>query len=84
MLPNLALCCFDFSGSGKSQGDCTAYGIKEYKDIGTLSTIKDLSLITWKDRDIKKLYYGEGLWELSLAWHILQNIINNRESVYRY
>jgi hypothetical protein len=31
---NIALCCFDFSGSGKSQGTCNSYGTKEYQDIG--------------------------------------------------
>jgi pimeloyl-ACP methyl ester carboxylesterase len=28
-----AFCCFDFSGSGKSEGSLSAYGIKEYQDI---------------------------------------------------
>lgn len=36
VLPSdLALCCFDFSGSGKSEGETSTYGIKEYEDIGT-------------------------------------------------
>jgi hypothetical protein len=30
------LCCFDFSGSGKSQGTITTYGLKEFRDISTL------------------------------------------------
>jgi hypothetical protein len=37
---NLALCCFDFSGSGKSQGSCNAYGTKEYQDISNLTNKK--------------------------------------------
>jgi pimeloyl-ACP methyl ester carboxylesterase len=33
---NVAVCCFDFSGSGKSQGDRVTYGVKEKDDIGKL------------------------------------------------
>jgi hypothetical protein len=40
LFPNMALCCFDFSGSGKSQGFCSTYGIKEYQDIGINLTRK--------------------------------------------
>ena len=29
----LSLCSFDFSGSGKSQGDTVTYGSKEKEDI---------------------------------------------------
>jgi hypothetical protein len=28
-----ALCAFDFSGSGKSEGDLVTYGMKEKEDI---------------------------------------------------
>ncbi len=31
--PEMALCSFDFSGSGKSQGDSVTYGVKEKEDI---------------------------------------------------
>jgi len=37
---SLGLCCFDFSGSGKSQGFCNAYGTKEYQDISNLANKK--------------------------------------------
>jgi pimeloyl-ACP methyl ester carboxylesterase len=30
-----ALCAFDFSGSGKSEGDLITYGMKEKEDIST-------------------------------------------------
>jgi predicted acyl esterase len=30
-----AVCAFDFSGSGKSEGDLVTYGAKEKEDIGT-------------------------------------------------
>jgi hypothetical protein len=30
---NCALCSFDFSGSGKSEGDLITYGMKEKEDI---------------------------------------------------
>lgn len=31
---NIDLCCFDFSGSGKSGGKYNTYGYKEQEDIG--------------------------------------------------
>lgn len=31
---NYCLCMFDMSGSGKSEGDFTTYGLKESEDIG--------------------------------------------------
>lgn len=31
--PAYALCAFDFSGSGKSEGDLITYGMKEKEDI---------------------------------------------------
>jgi hypothetical protein len=37
MPANYCLCMFDMSGSGKSQGDLTTYGIKECEDIGKSS-----------------------------------------------
>lgn len=30
---NYALCAFDFSGSGKSEGDLITYGMKEKEDV---------------------------------------------------
>lgn len=31
-----SLCVFDFSGSGKSEGKCVTYGMKERHDIGKI------------------------------------------------
>jgi hypothetical protein len=30
LLPNTALCAFDFAGSGRSGGSCCTYGLKEH------------------------------------------------------
>ena len=30
---SLSFCCFDFSGSGKSEGTTSTYGMKEHEDI---------------------------------------------------
>ena len=36
MPETIGLFCFDFSGSGKSEGDIVTYGAKEKEDIGTV------------------------------------------------
>ena len=36
LLLNTALFCFDFSGSGKSQGSINTYGLKEQSDIAAV------------------------------------------------
>ena len=33
LLPNIALCVFDFAGSGRSRGSICTYGLKEHEDI---------------------------------------------------
>jgi pimeloyl-ACP methyl ester carboxylesterase len=37
---NYALCSFDFSGSGKSEGDLVTYGMKEQEDISNFRDMK--------------------------------------------
>ena len=33
---DIDVCCFDFSGSGRSEGNLTTYGIYEQEDIMTM------------------------------------------------
>jgi hypothetical protein len=72
---NFALCCFDFAGSGKSQGSCSTYGIKEFRDIGTLFPRKKASSLSSRGKAMTNLYSGDDRWEPSPVWLIHQRTL---------
>jgi pimeloyl-ACP methyl ester carboxylesterase len=51
------ICAFDFSGSGKSDGDFTTYGLREQDDIN--------AILTWLDAS--RLYLRYVLWGRSMG-----------------
>jgi alpha/beta superfamily hydrolase len=54
---NYHICAFDFSGSGKSDGDFTTYGLREQDDIN--------AILTWLDAS--RLYMRYVLWGRSMG-----------------
>lgn len=82
--PKMALCCFDFSGSGKSQGKCTTYGIKQHKDIGRTVISKVLFYWSYRRKALKNLFFGDDRWVHSRVWPTQQKIPNRTKSAYKF